>query len=139
MTDIANGLDKSSVVARLHELIKEMSENEQQDLLSELEERLYQKKRVHERKPFPTTVDYLTASGAYRDFIKDISDGGVFIETPRPRSVGESISMTFLLPAHEKRIKVQGVIVRVDAEGFGVKFETSQVQKEIIQSFVDKV
>ena len=67
MTDIANGLDKSSVVARLHELIKEMSENEQQDLLSELEERLYQKNRVHERKPFPTTVDYSTASGAYNE------------------------------------------------------------------------
>ena len=47
--------------------------------------------------------------------------------------------MTFLLPEHEKRINVQGVIVRVDAQGVGVKFETSQVQKEIIKSFVDKV
>ncbi|MBW1803928.1 MAG: PilZ domain-containing protein [Deltaproteobacteria bacterium] len=139
MTDIAKGLDKSRVVARLHELIEEMSEEEQRDLLSELEEKAYQKKREHERKPFPATVDYSTAKGAYRDFIKDISDGGVFIETPRPHSIGERISMTFLLPEHEKRINVQGVIVRVDEGGIGVKFETSQVQQEIIKLFVDKV
>ena len=33
MTEIANGLDKSSVAARLHDLIKKMPEDEQQDLL----------------------------------------------------------------------------------------------------------
>ena len=38
------------------------------------------RKRKHERKPFVETVDYTTASGTYRDFIKDISDEGVFIE-----------------------------------------------------------
>jgi len=139
MTDIANELDKSRVIARLYELITRMSEDEQQGLLSELEKRLNQKKRAYERKVFPATVDYSTESGAYRDFIKDISYGGVFIETRKSHSAGERISMTFLLPEHEKRIKIQGVIARVDAQGIGVKFETSQVQKEIIKLFIDKV
>ncbi len=137
MADIANEVDKSSVVARLHELIDKMSQDEQHALLSELEDRLSKAKREYERKPFNTTVDYSTESGSHRDFIKDISNGGVFIETRIPYSVGEEISMTFLLPEQEKKIKIQGVIVRVDAQGIGVKFKMSQVQKEIVKSFVD--
>ncbi len=139
MADIENKEDKSSVVARLHELIKKMSKKEQQALLDELEERLFKKKRKHERKPFLTTLDYSTESRSYRDFIKDISIEGVFIETSIPFSVGEVVSMTFLLPEHEKKIKIQGEIVRIDEQGIGVKFKTSQVQKEIIESFVDMV
>ena len=139
MNEIANGLDKSSVAARLHELEEKMPDDEQQDLLRELEKRVYQKKRAHERKPFPATVDYSNGSGSYREFIKDISSGGVYIETRRPHSVGERISMTFLLPEYEKRVKIQGVIARVDEQGIGVRFETTQVQKEIIESFVDRV
>jgi Tfp pilus assembly protein PilZ len=139
MADIENKVDKSSVVARLNELIKKISKEEQQALLGELEERLFKKKRKHERKPFLSTLDYSTESGSYRDFVKDISVEGVFIETSIPFSVGEALSMTFLLPEHEKKIKIHGEIVRIDEQGIGVKFKTSQVQKEIIQSFVDMV
>ena len=139
MADIENKADESSVVARLHELIKKLSKEEQQALLGELEERLFKKTRKHERKPFFTTLDYSTESGSYRDFIKDISMEGVFIETSIPFSVGEVLSMTFLLPEHEKKVKIHGEIVRIDEQGIGVKFKTSQIQKEIIKSFVDMV
>ena len=137
MVDIANESEKSSIVARLHELIEWMSKDEQQTLMNELEERLSKGKREHERKPFRATVDYSNDSGSHRDFVKDISDGGAFIETRTPYSVGEKISMTFLLPEHEKRLKIQAEIVRIDAQGIGVKFKASQVQKEIIKSFVN--
>jgi len=139
MTDISNEADKSGVITRLHELIKKMSKDEQQALLIELEKGFSKEKRKHERKFFLDTLDYTTASGTYRDFIKDISDGGVFIETHIPYSVGEKISMTFLLPEHKKRLKLQGEIVRIEEKGIGVKFKASQVQKEIIKSFVDKI
>jgi Tfp pilus assembly protein PilZ len=139
MADMENKVDKSSVAARLNELIKKISKEEQQALLGELEERLFKKQRKHERKPFFTTLDYSTESGSYRDFIKDISVGGLFIETGTSFSVGEEISMTLLLPEYEKKIKIQGEIVRIEEQGIGVKFKTSQVQKEIIKSFVDMV
>lgn len=139
MADIENKADESSVVARLHELIKKLSKEEQQALLGELEERVFKKTRKHERKPFFTTLDYSTESGSYRDFIKDISMEGVFIETSIPFSVGEVLSMTFLLPEYEKKVKIHGEIVRIDEQGIGVKFKSSQVQKEIIKSFVDMV
>jgi hypothetical protein len=47
--------------------------------------------------------------------------------------------MTLLLPEHEKKIKIQGEIVRIEKQGIGVKFKTSQIQQEIIKSLVDKV
>jgi Tfp pilus assembly protein PilZ len=139
MADIVNKVDKWSVVDRLHDLIKKMSKEEQHALLGELEKRLFKQKRKHERKAFLTTLDYSTESGSYRDFIKDISIGGVFIETRTPFSFGEGISMTFLLPEHEKKLKIHGEITRIDEQGIGVKFKASQVQKEIVKSFVDMV
>ena len=139
MADIENKVDESGVIDRLHELIKKISKEEQQALLDELEERLFKKNRKHERKPFLTMLDYSTESGSYRDFIKDISIGGVFIETRTPFSFGEVILMTFLLPEYEKKIKIHGEIVRIEEQGIGVKFKTSQVQKEIIKSFLDMV
>jgi len=139
MADIEKKVDESSVVPRLHDLIKKMSKEEQQALLGELEERLFKKQRKHARKMFLTTLDYSTDSGSYRDFIKDISVGGLFIETGTSFSVGEEISMTLLLPEYGKKISIQGEIVRIEEQGIGVKFKTSQVQKEIIKSFVDMV
>jgi Tfp pilus assembly protein PilZ len=139
MADIDNKGDKSGVVAQLHKFIEKMSKEDQLALLGELEVRLSKKKRKHERKPFPSTLDYSTESGVYRDFVKDISIEGVFIETRTPFSVGEALSMTFLLPEHKKRIKIQGEIVRIDENGIGVQFKISQVQKEIMKSFVDMV
>jgi Tfp pilus assembly protein PilZ len=139
MDDIEKKVDESSVVPRLHDLIEKMSKEEQQALLGELEEKLFKRKRKHERKPFVTTLDYSTDSGSYRDYIKDISVGGLFIETGTSFSVGEETSMTLLLPEYEKKIKIQGEIVRIEEQGIGVKFKTSQVQKEIIKSFVDMV
>jgi hypothetical protein len=49
------------------------------------------------------------------------------------------LPMTLRLPQYEKKIKIQGEIVRIEEQGIGVKFKTSQVQKEIIKSFVDMV
>lgn len=139
MPAILNEESKSDVVARLYDLINKMSNDEQQALLIELEKGLSKRKRKHERKPFVETVDYTTASGTYRDFIKDISDEGVFIETRKPFSVGAEISMTFILSEHKNRLKIHGEIVRIEEQGIGVNFKASQVQKEIIKSFVDKV
>ena len=139
MADIDNKGDKSGVVARLHEYIKKMSREDQLALLVELEARLFTKKRKHERKPFLSTLDYSTESGFYRDYVKDISMEGVFIETRTPFSVGEALSMTFLLPEHKKKIKMKGEIVRIDEKGIGVQFKISQVQKEIMKSFVDMI
>jgi len=86
------------------------------DSLSEKE------KRSYIRKPFFMPVDYSTRDRVYRDFIKDISTGGVFIETLRPLPVGQEISMAFSFPNLRQNFKISGDFVRMDPKGIGVAF-----------------
>jgi len=74
----------------------------------------------------------------YKDYIKDISAGGVFIETRMPFSVGQEVSLAFPLPNYQKYIKIIGEIVRISPHGIGVKFRmASQDQEAIIKSLLE--
>ena len=81
-----------------------------------------EEKRTHTRKPFFMPVDYSTQDRVYRDFIKDISKGGVFIETLRPLPVGQEISMAFSFPNLHQNFKINGDVVRMNPGGIGVAF-----------------
>ena len=92
-----------------------------------------EEKRSYARKPFFMPVDYSTQDRVYRDFIKDISTGGVFIETLRPLPVGHKISMAFSFPNLRQNFKISGGVVRMDPKGIGVAFlNTSEDQVETL-------
>ena len=133
-------MNKSSVTARLLEVIKAMSEDEQLALLKELEERLFKGRRKHEREPFFMAVDYSTKDRFYKDYIQDISAGGVFIETRIPFRAGQEVSLTFPLPNYQKYIKIMGKVARVTTRGIGVKFKTvDQDQEVMIKSLLQRL
>ena len=132
--------NESSVLDRLYKLIKDMSEEEQLNLLKELEERLFKDKRGHKRKPFFMVVDYSTDDRAYKDYIQNISAGGVFIETRMPLSVGQVVSLSFPLRDYQKYIKITGEVVRVSPQGIGVKFRmVDQEQEAMIKSLLESI
>jgi len=140
MTTFETQLNESKITTRLIELIKKMPEEEQRALLKELEERLFEGKREHERKPFLMAVDYSTQDHVYKDFIQNISAGGVFIQTNMPFSVGQEVSLTFPLPNYKKHIKIIGEVVRTTPQGVGVKFKMAdQDQKAIIKSLLESI
>ena len=112
----------TDIVNRINDLIRMMSDKELQALLEELEQRVLKGKREHRRKPFFTFVDYADKHGAYRDFVQDISTGGVFIQTRMPFSVGQEVSLTFPIPNQPEQLKIAGKIVRIGEEGIGVQF-----------------
>jgi hypothetical protein len=124
MTAFAKRSNESSVKAVL-ELITNICEHTERSDLEVLEEMVFKGGRKHYRKPVFTVVDYATQGHAYKDFIRNISPGGVYIETPMPFSVGQELSLTFALPTYEKHIKISGEIVRVDSQGIGVKFKAA--------------
>jgi uncharacterized protein (TIGR02266 family) len=94
-------------------------------------------KRSYIRKPFFMPVDYSTQDRVYRDFIKDISTGGVFIETLRPLPVGQEISMAFSFPSLRQNFKISGDVVRMDPKGIGVAFaKRSEDQTETLDSHI---
>ncbi len=107
-------------------LIAEMCENAERTDLEALEEIVFEGNRKHARKALMAVVDYATQDQAYRDFIKNISAGGVFIETSVPASIGQELSLTFALPYHQANIKITGEVVRVSPQGIGVRFKAAK-------------
>ena len=132
--------NESRITARLIELIKSMPEDEQRTLLKDLEEKPFEGRRKHVRKPFLMAVDYSTQDHVYKDFIQDISTGGVFIQTHMPFTIGQEVSLTFPLPNYQKHIKVVGEVVRSTTQGVGVKFKMAdQDQTAMITSLLESI
>ena len=132
--------NESRITARLIELIKSMPEDEQRTLLKDLEEKPFEGRRKQVRKPFLMAVDYSTQDHVYKDFIQDISTGGVFIQTHMPFTIGQEVSLTFPLPNYQKHIKVTGEVVRSTTQGVGVKFKMAdQDQTAMITSLLESI
>jgi uncharacterized protein (TIGR02266 family) len=140
MATFENHSNDSHVLARLVELIKDMPEKGRRNLLKELEEELNKGKRRQKRKPFFMVVDYSTKDRVYKDYIQNISTGGVFIETQMPFSVGQEVSLSFPLPNYLKYIKILGEVVRTCPQGIGLRFKPSnQDQEEMIKSLLEMI
>jgi Tfp pilus assembly protein PilZ len=122
MDDLNKTSETPSVTDRLISLVMELSEEQQETLLDELELKLSKERRRHTRKPFVTVVDFASQGRAYREFVQDISGSGVFIQTSRPFSVGQDVVLTFAFPDSQKHIKITGRIARVADTGIGVQF-----------------
>jgi len=94
--------------------------------------------REDSRVPCFLPVDYSTADRVYQDFINNLSNGGVFIETGASLREGQSISLIFTIPTLQKSFKISGTIVRTEQDGIGVKFskKLTPYQKELINSAI---
>jgi hypothetical protein len=119
-----NDLQYPAVTHRLFQLITEMSDDERRTLLNLLENGLLKGKcrRGHFRKPLRLPVTYAIGKHAYRDFIKDISLGGVFIFTRTPFQAGQQIRLVFRKKDSDNPVTILGKVARVTPEGIGIKF-----------------
>ena len=145
MTDVCEGQEHYAVIGRLMALIQSMSDAERQRLLDVLEER--QKRgaagqgagngRKSERQQCLMTVDYTIADRVFRDYIQDISTGGVFIETAEAFEAGEDVVLSIIFSSEQNPFRIPGKVVRTAADGIGVQFcMTSQVQEAIVASIM---
>jgi hypothetical protein len=97
---------------RTSEIIFRMLEKEMRKPLTGLEkwqQSMLVDKREHSRKHTSIYAFFKTNGLSFKDFIKNLSAGGLFIETGIPTP-----------------IKVAGKIVRIDSKGIGVKFDQPQ-------------
>jgi CheY-like chemotaxis protein len=111
---------------RLSELISNLSDEEIQELIEELEKRQeskFHEKREHQRKPTLIYVDCSGKNYTFTDFIQNISSGGIYIETQIPLHVDHELSMTFTLPGTGDPLKITGRVVRTDPNGIAVRFD----------------
>lgn len=121
-------------------LIQNLSDEKKRLLYELLIEWQQAEHRDDARIPCLIAVDFSTKTRAYRDFIQDLSRGGVFIETREPIQDGESISMTFSMPKSQTNFKFSGKVIHSENDGIGIQFDTklSRYQEEIIKDSVKK-
>ena len=66
---------------------------------------------------------YTVKEGTFRDLIKDVGAGGVFVSTRRKIVQGRPITIQFPVLAFKKRLSLMGTVVRCNAKGFAVMFD----------------
>lgn len=128
------------VTARLIDLISRLPVNAQEVLLSKLEKKIGTYSREDVRKPYVSEVDFSTGDQAYKELIKDISPGGLFIETRAPLAVGQQITLLLSFPERERPMKILGEVVRATNEGIGVRFKhPSPLVKEVLANVIELI
>lgn len=66
--------------------------------------------------------EYTVLEGTFRDFIRNIGAGGLFIATDRKIAVGQPVSMKFPLFNFDTLVHIAGRVVRRDTGGVAITF-----------------
>lgn len=89
-------------------------------------------KRRHDRYDCLVAVDYNISDWTYHCFLKDISLGGAYVETEHPIDVDQKITLAISAP-DVPHCTIEGVVVRRDERGIGIRFDTlNRQQKRVI-------
>jgi len=115
--------EAAALTRRLLKRVAGMSFEEQRALLEMLETRTDIEKRELPRRSSALVVTYTDACRRYEDLARDISAGGLFIETRERFVVGDQIGIAFRLPDVSAPIRLSGKIVRISPTGIGVQFD----------------
>ncbi len=79
--------------------------------------------RLHERTRCSEATHFLAKQRLYEGRIRNISQGGTYIETDGYFTVGQEVTVAGPFAADGQESKQQGAIVRKDGRGIGVKFK----------------
>jgi uncharacterized protein (TIGR02266 family) len=86
-------------------------------------------RRRTDRVGVTVRIDYATVDELFSEFTRDINEGGLFIETEKPRQPGTEVSMQFHLPGSQEVLRTLGRVVRVSRgligcpAGMGIEFD----------------
>ena len=88
-------------------------------------------------------VEYSTVDEIFSEFTRDINEGGLFIETEKPRPTGTEVAMRFNLPGNHAPLQTIGRVVWVRSAsdrkpaGMGIEFdELSSEDRDRINSMI---
>jgi Tfp pilus assembly protein PilZ/DNA-binding Xre family transcriptional regulator len=119
-------MNTSNITTELIQLITKMSLEDRCKILGEFISYTGNTRRKYGRREFIRSVDFTVKGSLYRGYTKDISRGGVFIETKNANtlfSAGEPIKMNLEHPELHRNFNVTGKIIRTASSGIGVEFD----------------
>ena len=126
MENIEDYPEHHDVILHLIKLILEMNPEERLDLLEKLEafpvKNLSLGDRDGFRRLYDQTITFSTQDHQYTALCKDISSGGIFIQTEDMFQLGQMVTLDIPYSSGSESIKVPAEIVRVNPEGIGLKF-----------------
>ncbi len=106
-------------------------------------------KRLYPRRPIRTQVVFENedSEGVLYFFSKDVSAGGLFLESDIPIRLGTQVFLRFSLTAKSKPIQATGEVIRVmrdkkgadgkEKVGIGIQFiYIHPLDRELIQEFI---
>jgi CheY-like chemotaxis protein len=83
-------------------------------------------------------VDYDISDWTYQCHMRDIGEGGAYIETEQPLNVGQRLTMSLSSPVLEHNCAIAGTVVRRDPRGIGVRFmDLTPEQKQAIRCLME--
>lgn len=80
--------------------------------------------RSYERKDISIPIDFTSLDRLYKEMTKDISAGGLFIETQKYNKLtkNQKVLMVFTIGENKKPFKLTGKVIRVQPDGIAVQF-----------------
>jgi hypothetical protein len=73
------------------------------------------------RIPYHSAVEFNISTGSSVGTIRDISIGGLFVDTNTPLSVSQKFEMNFQFRSGKHTMKLLAQVVRKTSEGIGIK------------------
>ena len=126
MDDMADYPQENDILLHLFKKILDMTAAERLDLLEKLAELPVKDLSLGERdgirRLYDQTITFSTQDRQYTAVCKDISNGGIFIQTQDVFQMGQLVTLDIPFSSKNESIKIPAEIVRVDTQGIGLKF-----------------
>jgi hypothetical protein len=138
--DIADARDRQMLIARFFLLINRLSEADLLQFMNRYERKQFARLREFPRVPCNINLDLAAGGRAINCFARDISAGGVFVESCESFSMDQPVSICFSLEDEHLALKLKGRVVRLEQEGIGIKYESlTSYQREIMNDLISRL
>ncbi len=104
-------------------------------------------RRRSPRIPIRIQIEYETPEGFFQDYMRNLSLGGIFIETQRPLPVHTRLKVQFRLPDMNVPIMADGVVVhtlrvgrsKAPGGGMGIRFsDVDRHGRELLEEYLKR-
>jgi len=94
--------------------------------------------RQYSRYDCLVAVEFRIGDVNYQCYMRDLSEGGAYIETEQPVGMGQKLLLRLSSPMLERSCIVSGKVVRKEAKGVGIRFEAlAPEQTHVINSLIE--
>lgn len=118
----------SPLAAELVMLVLSLPPEHQRDLFAELKARKNSVRRKYFRQRYADAVQFSAGGKLFNGNMKDVSDGGAFVETLESDlkllGRGEQVTLSFAHPRNNIYVKRTGEIARTSSSGVAIRFDT---------------